>query len=64
MAGRLRVITNNVIAVNMLQTLEVTPKDIYNKMHDRMMWLQWLATHRLIRNNNDCLQCNRLMAYR
>jgi len=47
MAGRLqapRVISNNVMTVNVLQALEVIPKDIYDNMHDRMMWLQWLAT--------------------
>jgi len=58
MAGRPqapRVITNNVMTANMLQTLEVTTKDIYDKMHDRMMWLQWLATHCLIGNNNEVL---------
>jgi len=65
MAGRPqapRIITNNVTTVNMFQTLEATTKDIYDEMHDRMMRLKWLATHCLIRNNNDCLQCNRPMA--
>jgi hypothetical protein len=65
MAGRpqaRRVITNDIITVNMLQTLEVTPKDIYDNMDDHMMWLQWLAKHHLIRNSNDCSQCNRSMA--
>jgi len=46
-----RVISNNVMTVNMLQALEVIPTDIYDNMHNRMMWLQWLATHRLIRKN-------------
>jgi len=46
MAGRPqvpRVISNNVMAVNMLQVLEVTSKDINDNMHDRMIWLQWLG---------------------
>jgi len=61
-----RVISNNVMMVNMLQALEVIPKDIYYNMHDRMIWLQWFATHRLIRKNSgqnsDCSQCNRPIA--
>lgn len=37
-----------------LSLLNMTPKDLYGQMHDTMVWLVWLATHRLIQNENNC----------
>ena len=42
-------ITNNVFPGNILETIESTPKAIYDSMHDTMQWLMWLAERRPIR---------------
>ena len=64
MAGRPaapRNISNAVLTLNNLALLQCTPRDIYSVMNDKLQWLQWLAKHRLIRNNNDCGNCNSAM---
>ena len=60
MAGRPqapRTITNNVLRGNILETFNCTSKAIYDNMDGGMNWLTWLAEHRLIRNANDCRNC-------
>jgi hypothetical protein len=55
-------ITNAVLGHINMRFLQLTPRDIYSVMDDKLQWLQWLAEHRLIRNNNNCGNCNAAMA--
>ena len=64
MAGRLAApisITNNILPGNILETFKCMPKTIYESMQDCMQWLKWLAERHLIRNTNDCANCQRPM---
>jgi hypothetical protein len=65
MAGRPqapRSISNAVLPRNRLTIYSCTPREIYSAMNDQMQWLQWLAEHRLVQNNNDCGNCQAPMA--
>ena len=53
-----------VIPKSNLSLLNMTPKDLYGQMHDTMVWLVWLATHRLIRNENFRIWGRRSEDYR
>jgi len=53
-----------VIPKNNLSLLNMPPKDLYGQMHDTMVWLVWLATHRLIRNENFRIWGRRSEDYR
>lgn len=55
-------ISNNVFSVNSLKLFQCTPKEIYAKMNDKLTWLTWLAEHRLIRNANECVNCQAPMS--
>ena len=65
MAGRpaaLINITPVVLPLAQLARIDVTPRELYAVTPDKREWLQWLAQHRLIRNNVDCGTCRRPMA--
>ena len=65
MAGRPQAphcISDAVLPRNRLTVYNCTPREIYSAMNDQMQWLQWLAEHRLIRNTNDCGNCQAPMA--
>ena len=52
---------NNILPGTVLETLDCTPKSIYNYMEDHLVWLQWIAKRRLICNSNVCTNCQRAM---
>ena len=65
MAGRPaapRQISSNVLPVAQLANVDITPRELYSIMENRKQFLQWLATHRLIRNAVQCSSCQRAMA--
>lgn len=65
MAGRPqapRQISNVVIPTAMLAAVDLSPREIYGKMNDKLQWLQWLAEHRLVRNSAVCGRCAMPMA--
>ena len=43
-----------VLPAAQLAGIDVTPRELYAVMSNKREWLQWLARHRLIRNNADC----------
>lgn len=56
-------ITPVVLPAAQLVGMELTPRELYVAMsNNKHQWLQWLARHRLIRNNVDCGRCRRPMA--
>lgn len=55
-------ITPVVLPLAQLARIDVTPRELYAVTPDKREWLQWLAQHRLIRNNVDCGTCRRPMA--
>ena len=55
-------ITPVVLPAAQLTGIDVTPRDLYAVQSDKREWLQWLARHRLIKNNVDCSRCRRPMA--
>jgi transposase-like protein len=65
MAGRPAAPINinaNVLSAAEVAEMKVTPRELYAIMSDKREWLQWLARHRLIRNNVDCGTCHRPMS--
>jgi len=65
MAGRPaapRQISPNVLPVAELANVDITPRELYSIMENKQQLLQWLATHRLIRNAVQCSSCQRAMA--
>jgi len=50
--------TNNVMQRNLLDVFDCIRRTLYSAMDNR---LEWLAEHRIIRNNNDCVRCQRPM---
>jgi hypothetical protein len=55
-------ISESIIPDTQLVNVNVVPRDLYMQMQDDKQWLQWLASHRLIRNAIDCSVCHIPMA--
>ena len=55
-------ISQNVLAVAQLAGIDIRPRELYGAMENKQQWLEWLATHRLIRNAANCGNCRRPMA--
>jgi hypothetical protein len=56
-----REITDYVVPVIELSSVDFSPKDLYKLMDNKKLWIKWLASHRLIKNSVNCSLCARPM---